>query len=158
MHPGCASIAMCETSDDVPCAGYMLTDSGDDAGQVTSQPEAVRQLWQMQDFPVWHFDLDNPSLSQAMNGPHKEQWLKAIQSELGSWNEMRTFELVVTRKNRNVIRGHFALKIKRKANGEIERLQARYVVQGNHQREGIDYSASKLWAPTGGSSLRPFGM
>jgi hypothetical protein len=62
---------------------------------------------------------------------------------------MRTYELVDRPQGRNVIRGHFVLKIKRKGNGEIERFKARYVVQGNHQVEGVDYTASKVWAPTG---------
>ncbi len=149
INHGCIHISMCKASDDTPCAGYVLTDCGDDAGKTTTESEVLRQLWQLQDICIWQCDIDNPSLSQAMNGPHREKWLEAIQSEISSLNEMKTFELVKRPSNRNVIRGHFVLKIKRESNGEIERFKARYVVQGNHQREGIDYSASKLWAPTG---------
>jgi hypothetical protein len=150
MHHGCVQIAFCQAADDTPCAGYMLTDSGDDdAGKTSSESEALRQLWQLQDISVWQYDMDSPSLSQAMNGPHRDQWVEAIQSEISSLNEMRTFELVESPTHRNVIRGHFLLTIKRESNGEIERFKARYVVQGNHQLEGIDYSAGKLWAPTG---------
>jgi hypothetical protein len=114
LNHGCVSIAMCQASDNVPVAGYMLTDSGVDAGKVSSLSDAVRQLWQMQDFPVWQVDLDNPSLSQAMNGPHKEHWWEAIQTEIGSLNEMRTYELVDRPKGKNAFQGHFVLKIKRK--------------------------------------------
>jgi hypothetical protein len=137
---------MCQASDNATCAGYVLTECDDHAGEVTAESEVLRQLWQLQDFPVWHVQLDNPSLSQAMNGPYRDQWLEAIQSEIGSLNEMRTFELVERPKGKNVIRGHFVLKIKRASNGEIERFKARYVVQGNHQREHWSESQTYIWS------------
>lgn len=130
-------------------AGTVLTDDAAFAGQDASEPEVVRQLWYLQDLSVWACDMDSPSFSQALNGSHREKWLEAIHNEVASLNELRAFELMDRPGNKNVIRGHFVLKVKRDANGEIERFKARYVVQGNHQRAGVDYFENAVWAPTG---------
>jgi hypothetical protein len=72
IHLGCVQIALCQASDDTPSAGYMLTDAGDDAGKTPPESEVLRQLWQLQDIHVWQRDMDSSSLSQAMNGPHRD--------------------------------------------------------------------------------------
>jgi hypothetical protein len=111
LHHDCINIAMFPASYDAPCVGYMLKDSGEGAGKVTSASEILKQRCQLQDIPVRQVDLDNPTLSEAIKGPYKDQWLNAIWTELSSLNAIRTYDLVDGSKGNNLMRGHFVLKI-----------------------------------------------
>ena len=73
---------------------------------------------------------DEPSLKEAMNSIHKNKWLEAMQDELASLIENGVYELVPLPVSAAALSGKWFLKIKRGAQGEIERFKARYVVRG----------------------------
>jgi hypothetical protein len=51
----------------------------------------------------------------------------------------QTWKLVPSSSAQNIIGGKWVFRIKRKANGTIERYKARLVAKGFHQQSGIDY-------------------
>ena len=74
----------------------------------------------------------------------KTKWLQAMQDELKSLNKTNTWTLVERPKNKNVIPGKWAYKVKTKADGSLEIYKARNV--GFEQFEGLD--CSEMFAPT----------
>ena len=76
---------------------------------------------------------DEPSLKEAMNGIHKDKWLEAMRDELASLTENGVYGLVTLPVSAAALSGKWVLKIKRGAQGEIERCKARYVVRGFEQ-------------------------
>ena len=90
---------------------------------------------------------DEPSLKEAMSGFHREKWLEAMRDELASLAENGVYELVTLTVSAAALSGKRDLKIKRGAQGEIERFKARYVVRGFEQVLGKDFN--EKWAPVG---------
>ena len=90
---------------------------------------------------------DEPSLKEAMNGIHKDKWLEAMQDELASLTENAVYELVTLPVGAASLSGKWGLKIKRGAQGEVERFKARYVVRGFEQVLGTDFH--QTWVPVG---------
>ena len=75
----------------------------------------------------------------------RERWLKAAQDELQSLIENGTFELVQLPPGRKAI-GSRCFRVKRNADGSIERYKGRLVAKGFSQRPGFDYN--ETFAPT----------
>ena len=73
---------------------------------------------------------DEPSLKEAMSGIHRDKWLEAMRDELASLTENGVYELVSLPVSAAALSGKWVLKIKRGAQGEIERYKERYVVRG----------------------------
>ena len=90
---------------------------------------------------------DEPTLNQAMKCIHRERWLEAMLEELASLSEHGVFELCELPAGAVLVTGKWVLKIKRGAQGEIERFKARYVARGFTQIYGIDFF--ETWAPVG---------
>jgi transposase InsO family protein len=86
-----------------------------------------------------HPDTDNPTLSEAMTSPQREEWTAAIQEELTSLEDMHTWDLVDLPQGARALPNKFVLKIKRHENGLVERYKARLVILGNLQAAGIDF-------------------
>jgi len=76
----------------------------------------------------------NPTYKQAVNGPDKEKWLRAIAEEYDAIIANHTWDIVDYTPNLNVLPGKWVLKIKN--NG---RYKARYVCGGHKQIAGVDY-------------------
>ena len=85
------------------------------------------------------------SLKQAVNGPNKEDWLKALNTEYDALIQNDTWELVLPPKGRKVLGSHWLLDVKYHASGAVDRFKARLVVQGNNQQPGIDFG--EIFAP-----------
>ena len=90
---------------------------------------------------------DEPSLKEAISGTHRDKWLEAMEDVLASLPENGVYELVPLPESAAALCGKWDLKLKRGAQGEIERYKARYVVRGFEQVLGKDFH--QTWAPVG---------
>jgi histone deacetylase 1/2 len=66
-------------------------------------------------------------------------WKNTMDDEFSALQRNKTWRLVPPGKGRNVIDNKWVFKIKRKADGTIDRYKARLVAKGYKQRYGIDY-------------------
>ena len=86
-------------------------------------------------------DLAEPATYQdAINGPNQVHWNKAIQAELESMQLRGVFRAAKLPRNQRAIGTKWVFKIKRKADGSIEKFKARLVAKGFKQQYGIDYT------------------
>ena len=69
-----------------------------------------------------------------------------MNEEIQSLKSRNTWEYAYPPKDANVIGTRFVYKIKRLANGSIEKYKARLVVQGYAQKDGIDFYSDDLFA------------
>ena len=90
---------------------------------------------------------DDPTLNQAMACIHRERWLEAMLDELHSLSEHGVFELCQMPASCRPLPAKWVLKIKRGAQGEIERFKARYVGKGFDLVYGVDFF--ETWTPVG---------
>jgi histone deacetylase 1/2 len=68
-----------------------------------------------------------------------ERWVKAMDSEYNALMKNKTWHLVSPPKGKNIIGCKWVFKVKRKADGSIDRYKGRLVAKGYKQRYGIDY-------------------
>ena len=84
---------------------------------------------------------------EALQGPHKVQWERAMQEEMDSLKENGTFQEIATiPSGRKAIGCRWVFNVKYGPDGAIDRFKARLVAQGFSQRQDIDYD--KIYAPT----------
>jgi len=76
------------------------------------------------------------SVREAVEHP---MWKEAMDAEFMALQRNNTWRLVPSQPGRNVIDCKWVYKIKRKADGSIDRYKARLVAKGFKQRYGIDY-------------------
>ena len=76
------------------------------------------------------------SITEALNA---SKWKEALEEEYNSLISNKTWELVPPPEGCNVIGSKWVIKIKRDANGYVDRHKARFVAQGYSQTPGIDY-------------------
>ena len=79
------------------------------------------------------------SVHEALNGKDSEKWKRALEEEYDSLIKNETWELVPPPKDCNIIRSKWLMKIKRDADGNVDRHKARLVAEGYSQTQGIDY-------------------
>ncbi|KAK2979349.1 hypothetical protein RJ640_000686 [Escallonia rubra] len=85
-------------------------------------------------------DLTTPSTyKQVQKYP---QWRKAMQDEFDALIKNQTWTLVPSHTSQNIIACKWLFRIKRKANGTIDRCKARLIAKGFTQRPGIDFSST----------------
>ena len=85
-------------------------------------------------------DEDEPTTyEEAMTRPDAHLWLAAIQAEYQSQQTAGTYELTELPSGRLPIGCKWVFKIKRRADGSIDRYKARLVAKGYSQKEGLDY-------------------
>jgi hypothetical protein len=95
-------------------------------------------------------DITEPaSLSEALSGPYRAEWLSAAKKELGAHRANSTWRPAKLPRGRSPIPSKWIFKVKRKADGSVDKFKARLVAKGFRQRKGIDYNES--FSPT----LRP---
>ena len=84
-------------------------------------------------------DEEPQTLSDALSGHKAKEWIQAMEEEIESMKTNQVWDLVDLPSGRRSIGNKWVLKIKRKADGSIERYKARLVAKGYTQKEGIDY-------------------
>ena len=84
-------------------------------------------------------DDEPSSYTEAMSRPDAAQWRAAIDSELDSLKRTGTWTLTPLGAGRHAIGSRWVLKIKRKADGTVDKYKARLVAKGYAQKAGIDY-------------------
>jgi transposase InsO family protein len=84
--------------------------------------------------------MEPRTYAEAMTTPEREQWEQAMREELASIVANHTWTLVPLPAGRKAVGCKWVLKIKRKADGSIDRFKARLVAKGFLQKEGLDYT------------------
>ncbi|KAG3230737.1 hypothetical protein PI124_g24165 [Phytophthora idaei] len=86
-------------------------------------------------------DLSEPmTFQEAVNGPDQVHWRKTIRAELKSMRLRGVFRAAKLPNGQRAIGTKWVFKIKRKADGSIEKYKARLVAKGFTQKYGIDYT------------------
>ena len=79
------------------------------------------------------------SFEEAMIDDRKKKWFSAMQDEMKSLHENKTFELVKLPKGKKALKNKWVFRIKREEHNLQPRFKARLVVKGFSQRKGIDF-------------------
>jgi transposase InsO family protein len=118
-------------------------ESKDRAAQVlyTTQPameqHEEQQCWALSTTVL---DTDEPSsYAEAMARPDAVLWRAAVQSEYDSLQRTGTYTLTQLPDGRHAIGCKWVFKIKRHADGSVDRYKARLVAKGFSQKAGLDY-------------------
>ncbi|KAL0294413.1 UNVERIFIED_CONTAM: hypothetical protein Sradi_6889400 [Sesamum radiatum] len=76
-------------------------------------------------------DIDEPTTyEEAVTSPNANEWLTAMKEELSSMAKSNVLELVDLIAGRKTIGNKWVLKVKRKADGSIDKFKARLVAKG----------------------------
>lgn len=122
-----------------------------DSDDQPSSPKRLRLTYEEA-----HVAFEAPSTyQQALNSSEKEEWKKAIKSELQALNSKQTWTLVKRDPSQKVIGSKWVFAIKRDEHGNIQRYKARLVALGYRQTQGVDYS--ETYSPVANmNSVRTF--
>jgi len=83
---------------------------------------------------------DEPrTIKDALSSPDSDKWKMAMEEELNSMRDNHVWDLVDLPQGRKAIGNKWVFRIKRKADGSIDRYKARLVAKGYTQVEGVDY-------------------
>ena len=114
---------------------YAYATSAENEHQGSSEPATMHKGSHM---PL--LSVEPLNLTQAMQRSDWPHWLSAIESELNSLHKAQVWELVAPPQGCNIVGCRPVFKIKRLADGTIDRYKVRYVAQGYNQVEGIDFN------------------
>ena len=87
-------------------------------------------------------DPDNPTYKQAMASPSGLLWIKAIELEYQQIQDNGVWHLVSLPKGAKPLGTKLVLRRKFLASGDVDKLKARLVIQGQRMRKDIDYDAT----------------
>ena len=90
--------------------------------------------------------VEPSTYAQAMKRPDAAQWHTAAEEEYNAHLSNGTWKLVELPPDRRAIGCRWVFKIKRNADGSVERYKARIVAKGFSQRPGYDFV--EIFAPT----------
>jgi hypothetical protein len=82
----------------------------------------------------------------AMQSPDSDRWVEACNTEMFNLEANGTWELVELPPGKKVVNSGWVFKVKRHADGSVERYRARLVAKGYSQRPGFDFT--EVFAPT----------
>lgn len=85
---------------------------------------------------------DQPAIKEALEGPEREEWLKAAFKEIRENLERGTFKFVWRSEatHGHLVDGKWVLRKKYLSTGELEKFKARICARGFTQRKGVDYN------------------
>uniref|UniRef100_A0AAV1TKE8 Reverse transcriptase Ty1/copia-type domain-containing protein n=1 Tax=Peronospora matthiolae TaxID=2874970 RepID=A0AAV1TKE8_9STRA len=134
--------------------GLEESSAPDDLSSRRANEDEERKSEEQHDTPTssafWHasanaveaaVDFSEPStFEEAVSGPDQVHWRKAIDAELDSMKLRGVFRAAKLPNGKSAIGTKWVFKIKRKADGSIEKYKARLVAKGFRQKYGIDYT------------------
>uniref|UniRef100_A0AAV1UCN5 Polyprotein n=2 Tax=Peronospora matthiolae TaxID=2874970 RepID=A0AAV1UCN5_9STRA len=134
--------------------GLEESSAPDDISSRRANEDEERKSEEQHDTPTssafWHasanaveaaVDFSEPStFEEAVSGPDQVHWRKAIDAELDSMKLRGVFRAAKLPNGQSAIGTKWVFKIKRKADGSIEKYKARLVAKGFRQKYGIDYT------------------
>uniref|UniRef100_A0AAV1VDY6 Polyprotein n=2 Tax=Peronospora matthiolae TaxID=2874970 RepID=A0AAV1VDY6_9STRA len=134
--------------------GLEESSAPDDLSSRRANEDEERKSEEQHDTPTssafWHasanaveaaVDFSEPStFEEAVSGPDQVHWRKAIDAELDSMKLRGVFRAAKLPNGQGAIGTKWVFKIKRKADGSIEKYKARLVAKGFRQKYGIDYT------------------
>ena len=85
------------------------------------------------------FSTEPSSFSQAMKSNDAENWKEAIDKELKSHAQLKTWDVVDRPSNANVVGNKWVFKLKHNPDGSL-RFKARLCAKGFAQVEGVDFN------------------
>ena len=92
------------------------------------------------DFYGYHCNLSQvkepKSITDALT---TREWIDAMQTEIDSLYDSGVWDLIPLPEGRKAVGSKWVYKVKRNADGSVERCKVRIVAQGYSQREGLDY-------------------
>uniref|UniRef100_A0AAV1VCX2 Reverse transcriptase Ty1/copia-type domain-containing protein n=1 Tax=Peronospora matthiolae TaxID=2874970 RepID=A0AAV1VCX2_9STRA len=98
-------------------------------------------FWRASANAVEATDLAEPvTFQDAINGPDQAHWRNAVNAELKSMHLRGVFRAAKLPRGQGAIGTKWVFKIKRKADGSVEKYKARLVANGFKQKYGIDYT------------------
>uniref|UniRef100_A0AAV1THK6 Reverse transcriptase Ty1/copia-type domain-containing protein n=1 Tax=Peronospora matthiolae TaxID=2874970 RepID=A0AAV1THK6_9STRA len=83
---------------------------------------------------------EHVTFQDAINGPDQAHWRNAVKAELKSMHLRGVFRAAKLPRGQGAIGTKWVFKIKRKADGSVEKYKARLVAKGFKQKYGIDYT------------------
>ncbi|XP_037810037.1 uncharacterized mitochondrial protein AtMg00820-like [Lucilia sericata] len=84
-------------------------------------------------------NVEPSTYKQAIECNEKEKWVEAMNEEMKSLENNKTWKVVPLPEGRKAIGCKWIYKIKRGSDGEILKYKARLVAQGFSQKYGVDY-------------------
>jgi Reverse transcriptase (RNA-dependent DNA polymerase) len=105
----------------------------------TRNKDHTRIPKQFPDFIAYNTSLHETEPKSYKSAQQQPQWQQAMQLEYLALLHNRTWKLVPPPVDQSIIGCKWIYKIKRKADGTIDRYKARLVAKGFHQEEGINY-------------------
>ncbi|MDH4460001.1 MAG: reverse transcriptase domain-containing protein [Flectobacillus sp.] len=93
----------------------------------------------MHEIPASEFPLESISYGKTLKGPLSEHWQIARNKEIENWMAQEVAEVSDLPVGSKAIPGHWIHTAKRNAQGEVIKLKARCVADGNHQVYGRDF-------------------
>ena len=86
-------------------------------------------------------DCDEPkSFSEAMKSANSLQWQQAMDDEMSSLVENKTWQLVEKSEGRKIVDNRWVYKVKLNTNGCVDKFKARLVAKGFSQEDGVDFN------------------
>lgn len=83
--------------------------------------------------------VEPKNLSEALSNPDREKWIKAMNDEIDSMHNNKTWIVCDLPKDRKAVGCKWLFKIKTDEKGNIDRYKARLVAKGYTQKFGEDY-------------------
>jgi transposase InsO family protein len=131
----------------VPAEEEMQEASEDEEPRYPKRARNPPTEWYRVQTPRVHMAVvpEPTTMQEAMSSANASDWQEAVNSELRSLEENKTWELVSLPYGQTPIPCKWVFKVKKDAQGNIERFKARLVVKGYAQRPGIDFD--EVYAP-----------
>uniref|UniRef100_A0AAV1V806 Reverse transcriptase Ty1/copia-type domain-containing protein n=1 Tax=Peronospora matthiolae TaxID=2874970 RepID=A0AAV1V806_9STRA len=119
-----------------------MSDDEEDASVYDQDDDSTPStFWRASANAVEATDLAEPvTFQDAINGPDQAHWRNAVKAELKSMHLRGVFRAAKLPRGQGAIGTKWVFKIKRKADGSVEKYKARLVAKGFKQKYDIDYT------------------